>query len=59
VTGLLRTADAVGDISGAELGASFTGYLIAYGVMLLAYVVVLAHLAGDGAGKSAATGAPA
>lgn len=51
VTGLLRTADAVGDISGAELGASVTGYLITYAVMLLAYVVVLTHLAGDGAEK--------
>ena len=59
VTGLLRTADAVGEISGAELGASFTGYLLTYAIMLLAYVVVLMHLAGDGAGKSAATGASA
>jgi cytochrome d ubiquinol oxidase subunit I len=55
VTGLLRTADAVGDISGAELGASVTGYLIAYAIMLLAYVVVLTHLAGDGAEKPQST----
>ena len=55
VTGLLRTADAVGDISGAELGASITGYLIAYAVMLLAYVIVLTHLAGDGAEKPHST----
>ncbi len=48
VTGLLRTADATGKISEAELGASFTGYLIAYAIMLMAYVVVLTHLAGDG-----------
>src|SRR5262249_36973697 len=26
VTGVLRTADAVGDVSGAQLGASLTGY---------------------------------
>jgi len=56
VTGLLRTADAVGDISGAELGASVTGYLITYAVMLLAYVVVLTHLAGDGSDKPHADG---
>ena len=58
VTGLLRTADAVGDISGAELGASVTGYLITYAVMLLAYVVVLTHLAGDGADKPQAGATP-
>jgi cytochrome bd ubiquinol oxidase subunit I len=48
VTGVLRTADAVGAVSGAELGASLTGYLLAYGAMLSAYVVVLTHLAGAG-----------
>ena len=50
VSGLLRTADAVGDISGAELGASLTGYVITYSLMLLAYIVVLTHLAGSGDG---------
>jgi cytochrome d ubiquinol oxidase subunit I len=58
VTGLLRTTDAVGDISGAELGASITGYLITYAIMLLAYVVVLTHLAGDGAEKPQAGATP-
>jgi cytochrome d ubiquinol oxidase subunit I len=48
VTGLLRTADAVGPVTGAQLGASLTGYLITYGMMLLAYMVVLTHLAGKG-----------
>ncbi|MGA7984629.1 MAG: cytochrome ubiquinol oxidase subunit I [Burkholderiales bacterium] len=50
VTGLLRTKDAVGAISGAELGASLTGYVITYALMLLAYIVVLTHLAGEGDG---------
>jgi cytochrome d ubiquinol oxidase subunit I len=49
VTGILKTADAVGGPSGAQLGASLTGYVITYTVMLLAYMVVLTHLAGKGA----------
>jgi len=60
VTGVLRTADAVGRISEAQLGASLTGYAATYGVMLLAYIVVLTHLAGNGAGDAdAARAAPA
>ena len=56
VTGVLRTADAAGKISEAQLGASLTGYIITYAIMLLAYIVVLTHLAGDGgAAKTAAT----
>jgi cytochrome d ubiquinol oxidase subunit I len=49
VTGLLRTADAVGDVSGAQLGASLTAYALTYCAMLVAYMVVLTHLAGKGA----------
>jgi cytochrome d ubiquinol oxidase subunit I len=49
VTGILRTADAVGNISGAELGASLTGYVLTYSLMLIAYFVVLTHMAGEGA----------
>jgi cytochrome d ubiquinol oxidase subunit I len=48
VTGILRTADAVGADSGAQLGASLTGYVITYTGMFLAYMVVLTHLAGKG-----------
>ncbi|HEY6720441.1 MAG TPA: cytochrome ubiquinol oxidase subunit I, partial [Burkholderiales bacterium] len=48
VTGILKTADAVGGPSGAQLGASLTGYIITYTVMLIAYFVVLTHLAGKG-----------
>lgn len=48
VTGVLRTKDAVGHISGAQLGASLTGYVLTYSLMLLAYIVVLTHMAGKG-----------
>ncbi|HEX9395662.1 MAG TPA: cytochrome ubiquinol oxidase subunit I [Burkholderiales bacterium] len=49
VTGILRTADAAGRVPEAALGASFAGYLLVYGVMLLAYIVVLTHMASEGA----------
>jgi cytochrome bd ubiquinol oxidase subunit I len=48
VTGVLRTTDAAGATSEAALGASLTGYGITYGLMLVAYTVVLTHLAGQG-----------
>jgi cytochrome bd ubiquinol oxidase subunit I len=48
VTGVLRTQDAAGATSEAALGASLTGYVITYGLMLVAYTVVLTHLAGQG-----------
>ncbi len=49
VTGILRTADAAGGVRAASLGASLTGYVLVYGVMLLAYMVVITHIAGEGA----------
>jgi cytochrome bd ubiquinol oxidase subunit I len=49
VQGILRTADAVGDVTGMQLGASFTGYVLTYAATLLAYLVVLTHLARKGA----------
>jgi cytochrome d ubiquinol oxidase subunit I len=49
VTGVLKTADAVGHFSGPEVGASLTGYVITYTGMFVAYIVVLTHLAGKGA----------
>jgi len=49
VTGVLRTSDAVGRVGEAALGASLTGYALVYGVMLLAYIVTLTHMAGKGA----------
>jgi cytochrome d ubiquinol oxidase subunit I len=51
VTGLLRTKDAVGAASGAELGASITSYAITYSLLFFAYMVVLTHMAGKGAGE--------
>jgi cytochrome d ubiquinol oxidase subunit I len=45
VTGILLTRDAVGPITGAQLGASLTGYILTYSLMLVAYMVVLTHLA--------------
>jgi cytochrome d ubiquinol oxidase subunit I len=49
VYGVLRTADAAGDVTGAQLGASLTGYILTYTVMFIAYIVVLTHIAGEGA----------
>ena len=49
VTGILRTADAAGAASGAELGASLTAYVLTYAALLISYMVVLTHLAGKGA----------
>ncbi len=48
VTGILRTADAVGEARGAELGACMTGYVLTYGALLISYMVVLTHLSGKG-----------
>jgi cytochrome d ubiquinol oxidase subunit I len=58
VTGLLRTVDAAGEISGAQLGASLTAYIFTYIAMFLAYIVVLTHMASHGDGTAAPTGAP-
>ena len=49
VTGVLLVRDAVGPITGAQLGASLTGYALTYGLLLLAYMIVLTHMAGKGA----------
>jgi cytochrome bd ubiquinol oxidase subunit I len=48
VHGILRTADAAGDATGGEIGASLTAYVITYAAMLLSYMIVLTHLAGKG-----------
>ena len=50
VQGVMRTRDAVGDISGAQLGASLTFYMLTYAALFIAYMVVLTHMAGKGAG---------
>jgi cytochrome d ubiquinol oxidase subunit I len=49
VTGLLRTKDAVGQASEAQLGASLTGYILTYATLLIAYFIVITHLAAKGA----------
>ena len=51
VSGILRTADATGSASGAQLGASLTGYVLTYTLMLLAYMIVLTHMAGKGGAR--------
>ena len=48
VTGILRTADAAGEASGAQLGASLTAYILTYSALLLSFMIVLTHLAGKG-----------
>ncbi len=49
VTGILRTADAAGRVSEGAIGASLAGYAFVYSVMLVSYMVVLTHLAREGA----------
>src|SRR5689334_1639380 len=44
VTGILRTADAVGEAGGARLGASLTAYILTYAALGLAYMVTLTHM---------------
>ncbi len=58
VTGILKTSQAVGRVGEASLGASLTGYLLVYALMLGAYLVVLTHLAGEGAAPAAGTVPP-
>jgi cytochrome d ubiquinol oxidase subunit I len=48
VTGVLRTRDAVGPAVGAQLGASLTAYILTYSALLLAYFIVITHLAASG-----------
>jgi cytochrome d ubiquinol oxidase subunit I len=49
VTGVLRTTDAAGKASEAQIGATLTGYVVTYTAMLVAYMVVITHIAGKGA----------
>ena len=49
VSGVLRTADAIGKVSQASLGASLTAYVVTYAAMFIAYMVVITHMAGKGA----------
>ena len=58
VTGILRTADAVGEVGPARLGASITGYALTYAALLIAYFVVITHLAGHGDEQPKSPSAP-
>jgi cytochrome d ubiquinol oxidase subunit I len=58
VQGVLRTSEAVGEISGAQLGVSLTGYVLTYAAMFVAYMVVMTHLSGQGAEAAAAKTLP-
>jgi len=57
VTGILRTAQAIGPVPEAQLGASLTGYVLVYILMLVAYLIVITNLAGKGAGADTRSGA--
>jgi cytochrome d ubiquinol oxidase subunit I len=58
VQGVLRTREAVGEITGAQLGMSLMGYAFTYLALFVAYMVVLTHLAGEGAEAAAAKSLP-
>ncbi|WP_127600137.1 cytochrome ubiquinol oxidase subunit I [Nitratireductor alexandrii] len=45
VTGVLKTADAVGPVSGSHVGFTLAAYLALYAVLLVVYLGVLVHLA--------------
>jgi cytochrome d ubiquinol oxidase subunit I len=45
VTGVLRTADAVGPVTGGQVAFTLVLYLALYAVLLVAYLGVLVHLA--------------
>src|SRR5207245_10020201 len=44
VTGILRTADAVGPASGAKLGTGLTAYVLTYAALLPAFMVTLTDM---------------
>jgi len=45
VTGVLKTADAVGPVAGSHVALTLAGYLALYAVLILVYLGVLVHLA--------------
>jgi cytochrome d ubiquinol oxidase subunit I len=59
VSGVLRTREAVGEITAGPLGASLAAYAFTYAGMFVAYMVVLTHMAGKGAQAAPAPTAPA
>jgi len=49
VTGVLRTADALGQVGGTTLFGSLTAYLVLYAILLGVYVTTVFHMARTGA----------
>ena len=45
VTGILKTADAVGPVAGSHVALTLAVYLVLYALLLIAYLGVLVHLA--------------
>lgn len=45
VTGILRTADAVGPVAGGHVALTLAVYLLLYAFLLIAYIATLVHLA--------------
>ncbi|MFI0849680.1 cytochrome ubiquinol oxidase subunit I [Mesorhizobium sp. IMUNJ 23232] len=45
VTGILKTADAVGPVAGSHVALTLTVYLLLYAFLLIAYIATLVHLA--------------
>jgi cytochrome d ubiquinol oxidase subunit I len=45
VTGILKTADAVGPVAGTHVALTLAVYLILYAALLVTYLGVLVHLA--------------
>lgn len=45
VTGILKTADAVGPVAGSHVALTLTVYLLLYAFLLVAYIATLVHLA--------------
>ncbi|MEQ1951200.1 cytochrome ubiquinol oxidase subunit I [Mesorhizobium sp. CN2-181] len=45
VTGVLKTADAVGPVAGSHVALTLTVYLLLYAFLLMAYIATLVHLA--------------
>ena len=58
VTGVLRTADAVGPVSGAAVATTLLGYLVVYAVLIAAYVSVVFYLARQAANPEVKDSAP-
>ncbi|MEM7610733.1 MAG: cytochrome ubiquinol oxidase subunit I [Pseudomonadota bacterium] len=59
VDGVLRTADAVGNVSGAAVATTLTVYLVMYAVLIVAYISAVFYLARQAALPSTKQSAPA